>query len=129
MNKFQKLSFLLTGFIFIAACTEDINSNEVLILGKWNWIESIGGFGGWTLTPESEGYTQLLKITNTHFSHYVGDSLVFESDYSYRFDTLYGQPEYLEFKSGGAIAIQFSHKRLELIESCDDCYVHYFERK
>jgi hypothetical protein len=28
------------------------------ILGKWNWVESVGGFAGVRLTPESVGYTK-----------------------------------------------------------------------
>jgi hypothetical protein len=129
MNTFQRLSSILAVFIFISACTEDIESNDVKLLGRWNWIQSTGGFNGLTITPETEGTTKSLKITNTYFRAYEGDSLIFESEYSYMFDTLYGQPEYLLFKSGGAAGVKFSHKRLELVDLCDDCFTHYFERK
>lgn len=94
-----------------------------------HWIQSSGGLGGWTITPQSEGYTKLLQITNTTFSEYMGDSLIFESHYLYLYDTLYGLPEYLEFESGGAIGVDFSNNRLELIEFCFDCYVHQYEKR
>jgi len=125
----KTISLLMLMFVALSSCKDDIESNDLRIIGQWDWIQSVGGFGGWTLTPETEGETKSLKITDTTFSNYSGDSLVFQSRYSYRYDTLFGYPEYLEFENGGAIGVNFSESRLELIEMCFDCYIHYYERQ
>jgi len=32
------------------------------IQGVWNWEQSVGGIGGWTLTPKTENYSKTLYI-------------------------------------------------------------------
>ncbi len=103
------------------------------IVGEWTWVESVGGFGGWTITPESEMMTERLHIDDFIFQEYRNDTLAFESEYDIGVSTksLIGTPErtYIEFKSGGRLAITAERSELELFDQCFDCYVHKFIRK
>jgi hypothetical protein len=42
----------------ISACTknDDPGPGNSNIVGKWRWVKSVGGIGGFTLTPKSTGY-------------------------------------------------------------------------
>lgn len=130
MKTVYNLPFLfLILFVSITGCEEEELSNQIQILGKWEWAKSQGGFGGWTITPESEGYAKYLEIDNTTYREYINDSLVFQSKYTYRSDTLYGIPEYIDFENGGALGVKVSEYTLELSEFCFDCYVHFYGQK
>lgn len=128
-NAYHLIFPLLILFVSITGCDKEELPNQIQILGKWEWVKSEGGFGGWTITPESEGYTEYLEIDNTTYRKYVNDSLVFQSKYTYRSDTLYGIPEYIDFENGGAFGVNVSKNTLQFEEFCDDCYVHYYKKK
>ena len=113
---------------FIIGCCDDKQESGIRVLGEWEWRQSCCGFAGHTITPQSEGYTKVLRITNTTFSEYQGDSLIFQSLYVFSSDTLFGQPEYIKFETGGAFGVEFSNGRMMLIEFCDDCYIHEYVR-
>ena len=117
---------LLLAFLISACCDDDPSANGVHILGNWDWIQSTGGFTGHTITPQTEGYTKSLRITNVTFSEYQGDSLIFESRYVYLKDTLFGEPEYIDFETGGALGVEFTEGKMKLIEFCSDCYIHEY---
>ena len=51
--------------------------------GTWIWEKSVGGFGGWTLTPESENMTQKLVIDDLYFKWYIKDSLAINEQYDF----------------------------------------------
>ena len=36
---------------------------EDLLFGSWEWVRAEGGIAGITITPESEGFTMVLRIT------------------------------------------------------------------
>lgn len=100
------------------------------INGEWIWEKSVGGFGGWTETPASEGVTKKLKIDDFTFEAYVNDSLVFKSAYDLetRIDTFFGTNTYIEFETGGEEAILIKENQLELFEMCADCFSHTYKR-
>lgn len=101
------------------------------IYGEWMWVESIGGIGGWTLTPESEMITKRLLIDDFTFKEFVNDSLVFESEYDLeiRQDTFFGTDRYIKFKLGDERAIKIGESELEIYELCADCFFHKYQRK
>ncbi|MGB2697292.1 MAG: hypothetical protein WBD28_05455 [Candidatus Zixiibacteriota bacterium] len=52
------------------------------IIGKWNWVESLGGIGGVRLTPESEGYTKTYVFNpDFTFLSYKNDTLMIMAKY------------------------------------------------
>jgi hypothetical protein len=69
---------LLLAFFFIS-CSDSSSPTkpEPTIIGKWKWVQTMGGIGGWTYTPATEGYTATLLIqSNTHCAIYKNDTIV-----------------------------------------------------
>jgi len=139
--------FLIYGIILISiSCSKDNDelTIEKKIIGKWNWIESNGGFTGHShYTPENTGtVTQLIfskektvyKIMNKDTIHktnyYISkeNSILFGDSYdfliiNYRYDlpdtTIYLPMRYI---------IRNISDELILDEDVYDGYIHRFER-
>ena len=61
------------------------------LLGKWNWIKSVGGITGGTFTPQTEHYTSsIVYAADSSYKVYLNDSLVTSSTFSLRKETLSG---------------------------------------
>ncbi len=117
--------FLLTGCSLLS--TEESNR----LTGSWDWLYSQGGFGGWTLTPESEGYSQQLTFFGNRF--YVktrNDTLFKQGTYSLskiEFDGKKRRAITFESKVNQAVVLQ-QNDTLRLFENCADCYLHVYVR-
>ncbi len=126
------LGVLLILFLAIS-CQKDDDCNICNQLnGTWNWVESIGGIGGWTLTPETEKKTKKLIIDNFNYREYENDSLIFESRYSFviRPDTYRNTNYYIVFEQACELAVAIMGNKLELYENCwDDGFFHTYIRK
>jgi hypothetical protein len=124
-------SFILI-FNLIGCKKEDECFKAVGLNGEWVWIESVGGFGGSTLTPDSERIMKKLIIDDFKYKEFVNDSLVLETEYELGIsdETLLGTKEktFIRFESGVEQAIVISDSELELIDQCFDCYNHRFKR-
>lgn len=68
------------------ACSDSVttaNNNQNGFNGKWRWSKTLGGIGGWTYTPEKEGYTCTLSIaSDSTCSISRNDSVVASGSYS-----------------------------------------------
>lgn len=124
------LSILLSG---VFACKKEHCNPTKGITGEWIWVESVGGIGGWTETPETGMLTRKLKIDDFFFRSYVNDSLVLETQYDLGISdhVLLGTEErtFIRFASGEEQAIIIGTKELELIDQCYDCFYHKYRRK
>ena len=128
----KKILTLCMLFVLTNACQkEDACKKNEGINGKWIWVESVGGIGGWTLTPESEKHTKHLEIDDFTFKAYQNDSLVFESAYDLeiRPDTFFETDRYIKFELGGERAIKITSSELELYELCADCFFYKYKRE
>jgi hypothetical protein len=117
--------------ISTTACSkEDDCFKAIGVNGEWIWVQSIGGFGGWTLTPESENKTQKLVIDDFTFQLYINDSLAFEKGYTLgKYDEpVWGTKTFIKYDSGGEQAVVIGDKELHLIDLCADCYFHKYRR-
>ena len=141
MHTFQQnLVVIVTAWVVLIAigCAKDDNASnkcgnkEDCLIGKWDWVQSIGGIGGWTLTPDSVGYHKTLVITNTTFQLFNQDTLEFQSDYSiinsadrnFCIDSLQ-----LKVASYHTYCFSASQDTLYLREQCFDCFDHWYVRK
>jgi hypothetical protein len=101
------------------------------LIGGWEWVRSVGGIGGNTITPESAGYTKRV--------HFRRDSTYFE----YRNDSLFLSAPFRLFKrahgtdSVNVLQIDDSEPldivtvtdtTLDLMDECIDCYLHSYRR-
>lgn len=132
MKNKQALALALGTFLVLAACRKETACEQPTgIQGEWVWKKSVGGFGGWTLTPESEMMTQTLKIDDIFYEEYINDSLILrvEYDLDIRDEVFFGTNQYLVLETGTEFAAKVEDQKLELYELCFDCFTHYYERK
>jgi hypothetical protein len=69
----------LSLVFFFISCSDSSSPTkpEPTIIGKWKWVQTMGGIGGWTYTPATEGYTATLLIqSNTHCAIYKNDTIL-----------------------------------------------------
>lgn len=129
MYKLLPLAFFL--FLFASCKKEQACPKPAGIHGEWEWVQSFGGFGGWTNTPESEGYRIKLVIDDLIYREFKNDSLVFESQYDLviRPDSVWNTNTYIEFDAGGAQAFKIKEDTLFLYDLCADCFNHVYKRR
>lgn len=76
---------LITALVCsISACTKnnDPGPDNPNIEGKWRWVKSIGGIGGFTLTPKSTGYNYRFEFgADSTFKDFRNDSLLVQSSF------------------------------------------------
>jgi hypothetical protein len=67
----------------MSACVkENSNSFADLIIGKWEWVESVSPWTGLVKNPQTEGYTQTLEFTaKGMMKAYRNDTLSNSTDY------------------------------------------------
>lgn len=64
------------------SCTKPSEPSTLALVGTWNWIESVGGIGGWRWTPQSEGYTKKIKFTLPNVvQEFRNNEMIFEGMY------------------------------------------------
>lgn len=82
----QNLSkyLLLTTFAILTLGCEKENSVtfEDLIIGRWDWVESVSPWTGLVKNPQTEGYSQTLEFTEKGFmKQYQNDTLLNSTNY------------------------------------------------
>ncbi|MBN8680442.1 MAG: hypothetical protein J0M29_19610 [Chitinophagales bacterium] len=129
----QTSLLLLLGVYFLSSCKEERSCMPSKGLqGQWIWIKSVGGIGGWTETPESEGYSQKLVIDDYYYQEYRDGSLTLSSQYDSGISDvpLFGTEErtYITVDSIGQRAFVLNGNELQIIDACFDCFTHYYRR-
>ena len=133
-KRFVSIYFSISIVLMVAGCSKEEDCSQSNDLkGEWIWVESVGGIGGWTLTPESQNVTKKLVIDDATFSEFLNDSLIFKSTYTFGISekALIGTTEktYIRYESGNQQAILIKGSELELIDQCYDCYSNRYLRK
>ncbi len=106
--------------------------NEQL-LGKWQWVSSIGGFAGWTLTPATEGYDKMLIFDSysTFISRKIDSTGIENTNGSY---TIAYEKIWNVNDSGDVIymdgflrsEMEIENDTLFLTDICYDCFGHKY---
>lgn len=121
MRKF--LSLLLVLILF--SCEHEDRKSDIqsyILSGKWNWIESSGGFAGITYTPESTGEKIIIEFTSgSEYREYRNGELRLEDNYRIHGDTVI-------FKSILRKTYNIKGNMLILDEGCCDLFVHKYKR-
>ena len=113
----------------LTPCELESIKSDVAYEGTWLWIKSIGGFGGWTITPETEGYNIMLLINENSYTEFRNCTITHQMSYTIIIDSLYGTYGYLDLDPGGHLGVEVRGDSLQLIEPCCDGYDHYYKRK
>ena len=69
----------------LSACSNSSSSDSSAtnILGEWKWNMTVGGIGGWTYTPLTEGYSCKIIFKNqSDCLVYLNDTLVRSGTYT-----------------------------------------------
>jgi hypothetical protein len=54
---------LLTFLTFIISCQKDRSTFSEIIIGKWEWLESVSPWTGLVTNPQTAGYSITLEFT------------------------------------------------------------------
>lgn len=75
-------NFLLTASAILLCSITACNKGSLpgpgsnSIIGKWRWVKSVGGIGGFTITPQSSGYSIRNEFhADSSFKRFKNDSL------------------------------------------------------
>ncbi len=118
--------------LLFSSCHEDVTIDFAKqIQGSWDWEKSVGGIGGWTLSPQTEHYTKTLIINANTVKEYRDEQLIFLSPYQLKIDSnSTDRYYYLEFTNGPANQIiWFEDQHLMLYDLISDGYGHRYSRK
>lgn len=75
----KNLIIIVSVGILLCSCVEDEASG---LYDTWEWTETSGGYAGVLMTPETEGYSQSLEISESTIKRYKNDSLISECIYA-----------------------------------------------
>jgi hypothetical protein len=128
---------------FIGSCQKETYNTEKVgsgLTGKWEWIRSTGGIGGYVLTPESTGRNVVIEFTSGNvFRYYLNGQLQYSYPYHLEIgSTIYGSEPTSIIKYGsspgqsyhfGSIEIDGqTYQELVLKDECYDCYTSEYKR-
>ena len=132
----KKHLYCLTCLFFLPLLScqkEDEQDFTKKIQGVWNWEKSIGGFGGWTLTPKTENYSKTLYIGTNTIKEFKDNKLLYTTNSileknkdtitqncNYYLNTFNGPP----FQS-----IRIDDQYLIFTDGWGDGYCYYYRRK
>jgi hypothetical protein len=101
------------------------------LIGGWEWVRSVGGIGGNTITPESVGYTKETYFQrDSTYQEYRNDTLFLSTRFR-----LYQRPlgedtvDVLQIDDSQPLQIvNATDSTIELMDECIDCYSHFYRR-
>lgn len=119
--------------LILTSCQKaEIEDARDELKGSWDWVQSSGGIGGWTLTPNSEGYSQRLEFTNKKVTKYRADTVQFDQSYSLSKDmsNITGEEELMINPGPGNIGstLLLDGDTAYFLEECFDCFSHKYVR-
>jgi hypothetical protein len=99
-HNLSKYLLLTTITILMLGCEkENSETFDDLIIGKWDWVESVTARGGLVSTPQTEGYSMLLEFTDDGLmTRYQNDTLLDFTNYS--IETYSTEPDRYKLNSG-----------------------------
>jgi len=132
----MKNALLFFVFIILTACSSEnsIVSKNKSLDGKWNWVQSTGGFAGTTSTPESSNQVIYIEFSGNSFKKYINGTL--SSDLTFVIKTqksIFGGEKPMlvsdnPTKDFGAISFEIIGDKLHLNEECNDCFGSVYVR-
>ncbi len=107
MYLLSKYLLLTTFAILTFGCNkEKCELYDYLVIGKWDWIETVYPLTGKVLNPQTEGLTMALEFSNQGIvKGYTNDSLCYSIDY--RIEKYSTDPDKYEFIFDSELRAQF----------------------
>jgi hypothetical protein len=74
---------ILAIIIFFLGCKKDGESISDLIIGKWDWVESVSPWTGLVSNPQTIGYSITLEFTcDRNLKEYRNDTLISSTSFT-----------------------------------------------
>lgn len=127
----MRLAVYILFCILISSCEKE---TEPGILGRWQWIESCGGFAGGCFTPESSGDRISIEFrSDLTYRQFVNDTLIRTCSYEIaRSTSSDGKSMEMSVKYSDGypdqVVLYPGPDRLELVDPCCDLYDHQYKR-
>ncbi|MEZ2334215.1 hypothetical protein AB6735_01220 [Mucilaginibacter sp. RCC_168] len=84
-----------------SSCKKDKLPTSTSVMGQWRWVKSTGGIGGFTITPQSAGFTQRYQFNDdSTFRFYRKDTVAMQGKFSIIRNYKYGGTTIDVFKTG-----------------------------
>jgi len=123
--------------LFIIASVSDCSKNDdpkitAELLGKWNWIESSGGFAGKTETPATTGNSITIEFTREKYIKYVNGLAEQEMTYQIEKGKSIRKTEdsfLILYENGRKQSIEIIDNKLILFDECHDCYQNEYVKE
>jgi hypothetical protein len=102
------------------------------LYGKWNWLMSVGGIAGWTLTPPPIVRAEYDR--SGLFSYYSNDTLIATTTFIVRRERTFmslDSSDVIHYRDSLRFvpqAFQIDNDTLKLTDLCIDCYGHAYRR-
>ena len=81
--KYFVLMVAVLALCSVSSCNKEKLSPSTSIVGKWRWVKSVGGIGGFTLTPKSEGISLREEFyADSTFKTFRNDSITMQGKFS-----------------------------------------------
>ncbi|MCO6498476.1 MAG: hypothetical protein J5I50_12535 [Chitinophagaceae bacterium] len=132
----KRLLSILVIVVLISSCQKsEIKIGYDAIIGQWEWVQSSGGFTGWTISPATEGYTSTLQFTKDKYRVFRNDSLFAEGSYKLEMKVssmTSNKEKVLMLVSDFGPAnqrVEFEGKKMFLIDECYDCFISEYIKK
>lgn len=99
IHNLSKYLLLTTITILTLGCQKNSETFDDLIIGKWEWVESVSPWTGLVSNPKTVGYSGILEFTNEGLmKNYQNDTLLNSTNYSIetystdpnKFELIYG---------------------------------------
>ncbi|MFV9552579.1 hypothetical protein [Algibacter sp. PT7-4] len=121
---------LFVGITFLNCSNNDDNSQELQLIGTWNWVESSGGIDGRTETPTSTGNSMKIEISSNSVKRYLNGNLESELTYSTEFEEYNGE-QWLKiiYENEWEQHVDLNTDYLILYDRCSDCFQYEYVRE
>lgn len=140
--KFILTSLILSFLLSIIQCGKPTNPQIIennQLIGQWQWISSIGGIGGWTRTPATEGHEIILAFeSDSTFLRTTIDttggiiiSYILSGSYHITYEQIWNVNDSGDviYMSGLLRSVfELANDTLFLTEICYDCFGHTYVR-
>jgi hypothetical protein len=116
---------LIVMIITVITCKkEEENKIEGIDLyGKWNWVSSISGLHGNTITPQTEGYTMSMEYKSTRKVEFrKNDTVTSEKSFSISHDAKTSTYPIINIEDNPTWSYKIKDDTLFLNNVCPTCY-------
>jgi hypothetical protein len=101
MNSNLLKFILLTFFASFISCQKDSETISDLIIGRWNWVNSVSPWTGQISNPQTVGYSLTIEFTNDGIvKEYKDGTLSNSTNYIIEINSSVSNRNFLTYNSG-----------------------------